>query len=415
MTRLNSLLLVAAGIAASAAAYYWIQHYPSAPTAMVGAEQAAPEAGGRKVLYYRNPMGLADTSAVPKKDPMGMDYIPVYADEAKNDAVFLSSGKIQRSGVRTETVGKRAISRIVRSAGSIEHDEALLTSVTVRSDGYVEDLFVDETGQTIKAGDPLFRFYSPQIQLAQVDLLVAMRARGRSSGRDVEGAVQKLRNLGVPEARIDEVRETKRNPRTLEWPSPASGYVTVKSVIDGQFVEAGDELFQIVNHDHMWVIAEVAEADIGDIGVGTPASVTLRAFPNAPREAYVDLVYPSMRKLATRTIPVRIVLANEDHRIKPGMYADVVFHPDAEKAPVVAVPADAVLDSGTRKVVLVTKERGRFEPREVKTGRTGNGYVEILDGVGEGEKVVTSATFLIDSESNLMAALRGLNHEGAGP
>ena len=156
----------------------------------------------------------------------------------RDGTVTVSLDKIQRSGVRTEKVGTKIIARAGARGRTVEHDESLLTIITVRSDGYIEDLFVDKTGQHVETGQPLFRFYSPQIQLAQVDLLVALRAQGRDGGRDVENAVQKLRNLDVPEARIEEVRRTKENPRTLDWPSPTTGDVTAKSIIKGQFVKA---------------------------------------------------------------------------------------------------------------------------------------------------------------------------------
>ncbi len=419
MKRLNSLALLVVGILVGAAGTYWYVQWPEPLATHAATEHAHDEAGAkteRKILYYRNPMGHPDTSPVPKKDSMGMDYIPVYADEVDDgDTVTVSPGKIQRSGVRTEAVGEKPVWQSIRAAGRVEHDESTLTIVTVRSDGYIEDLFVDKTGQHVEEGQPLFRFYSPQIQLAQADLLVAMRAQGRDGGRDVDGAIQRLRNLGVPEARIDEVRRTKENPRTLDWPAPTTGDVTAKSVIDGQFVKAGDELFRIADHSNVWIIAEVAEADIGGIAVGTPATVTLRAFPNAPHEGKVTFIYPEMIKPETRTVAVRIELPNEDGRIRPGMYADVLLHPGAEDAPVAAVPVSAVLDSGTRKVVLVAKGEGRFEPREVKIGRAGGGYVEVLEGVEKGEEVVTSATFLIDSESNLRAALQGLVHQKPAP
>jgi Cu(I)/Ag(I) efflux system membrane fusion protein len=414
MTRLTSAVMLALGLLAGAGATYWYLSATAdekpAKMSMAGDEGANSE---REILYYRNPMGLPDTSPVPKKDSMGMDYIPVYADEDADDgSVSVSPGKVQRSGVRTAKAEKRVVSRDVRAAGAVEHDESLLTVVTVRSDGYIEDLYVDKTGQEVKKGEPLFRFYSPQIQLAQADLLVALRAQGRGR-RDLDGAIQKMRNLGVPQSRIEEVQESKDNPRTLDWPSPTTGDVTSKSAINGQFVEAGEELFRIADHTRMWVIAEVAEADIGDIAVGTPVTVTLRAFPNDPIEAEVGFIYPEMRKLETRTIPVRIVVSNEDGHIKPGMYADVVFHPGAKTGPVLTVPASAVIDSGTKKTVLIAKGDGKFEPRTVKLGRRGDGYVEILKGVAEGDEVVTSATFLIDSESNLKAALQNLEHEEA--
>jgi len=416
MKRLSSLIVLAAGIAAGAGGY-WYMYRPEPIATIAAAEEAPPAKAEREILYYRHPMGLPDTSKVPKKDSMGMDYIAVYADEADDDGagtVKVSLDKLQRSGVRTEKVGKKAISRTVRAAGIVEHDEALLTIIAVRSDGYIEDLFVNKTGQSVEEGDALFRFYSPQIQLAQVDLLVAIRAQGRrDASRELDGAMQKLRNLNVPETRIEEVRKTKTNPRTLDWPSPTAGDVTSKSVIKGQFVEAGDELFRIADHSRVWVIAEVAEADIADIAEGTPVTVTLRAFPNAPHEGEVTFIYPAMRKLETRTISVRIELPNLDRLLRPGMYADVVFHPGAKDAPVTAVPASAVIDSGTRQVVLVAKGEGRFEPRAVKLGHRGDGYVEVLNGVEPGEEVVTSATFLIDSESNLKAALRAFSQQDA--
>ncbi len=312
----------------------------------------------------------------------------------------------------------------MRGAGTIKHDESNLWVVTVRSDGYVEDLFVNKTGQQVTEDQPLFRFYSSQIQLAQADLLVAMRAKARTGAkRELEGAMQKMRNLNVPEERIEEVRKTKTNPRTLDWPSPATGHVVRKNVIEGQRVAAGDELFRIANHKTVWVITEVAEADIADIEMGTRATVTLRAFPNAPLEGKVTFIYPEMLSPETRTVPVRIELPNADGQMRPGMYADVAFR-TGEDAPVLSVPSDAVVDSGTRKVVFVTKGNGRFEPREVKLGRrgtdasqetdkvsgkdrdAGKDYVEVLDGIAPGEEVVTAATFLIGSESNLRAALK---------
>lgn len=423
MKRLSKWLL-AAGIAVIAAST-WSAYRPgpTPPQVAVVAPAAAQTSDGseRTILYYRNPMGLADTSATPKRDSMGMDYIPVYADELQDGGtVKVSAGKIQRSGVRTETVKPRALTRPVRGIGTIKHDESKLWIVTVRSDGYVEDLFVNKTGQRVVEGQPLFRFYSPQIQLAQADLLVTMRSKRRSGAqRELEGAMQKMRNLNVPEERIDHVRETKTNPRTIDWRSPATGHVVQKNVIEGQRVSAGDELFRIANHTNVWVIAEVAEADIADIEVGTRATVTLRAFPNAPHEGAVTFIYPEMLSPETRTVPVRIELPNPDGQMRPGMYADVVFQTGENDPDILAVPADAVIDSGTRKIVFVAKGEGRFEPRDVKLGRKGEdegedsrrGYVEVLDGVAEGEDVVTSATFLIGSESNLRAALKAFEEE----
>src|SRR3989454_1000187 len=380
-----------------------------------GGRKPGPTAGGpRKILYYRNPMGLPDTSPVPKKDWMGMDYIPVYEGEEQDDGktVKVSLDKVQRSGVRTEAVEARVVMRPVRAVGTVLHDESRLTVVTMRSDGFVEDLFVSRTGQHVHAGQPLFRVYSAEIQRAQIDLVVATGTSQRGSGvaatdgdRNREGAVQRLRNLAVPESRIREVREKGVSPRTLDWPAPATGDVIEKKIINGQRVQAGQELYRIADHSHLWVVADVAEADLSAIRMGTRATVMVRAYAAQAIEGEVTFIYPELRA-ETRTARVRIEIPNPDGRLKVDMYADVVFQAGASEEPAIAVPASAVIDSGTRQVVLVAKGEGRFEPRAVKLGRRGDGYVEVLDGISKGEEVVTAATFLIDAESNLRVALQ---------
>jgi len=376
--------------------------------------QAAP--GNRRILYYRNPMGLPDTSPVPKKDQMGMDYIAVYdGDEPDGgNSIKISLDRVQRSGVRTETVETRVLVQPVRGVGTVAIDESRQTIVALRADGYIEELFVDTTGRNVKAGEALFSVYSPQIQQAQIDLLVALRPQTAQivGPAGVEGAMQRLRNLAVPESRIREVRETNANPRTIDWPAPATGTVTVKKVVNGQRVLAGDELYRIVDLTRVWVIADVAESDLALVKAGTPAQVTFRAFPTRPIEGTVTLVYPEL-KTETRTARVRIEIANPDGAFGTDMYADVVFRNGADAAPVVAVPDSAVIDSGARQIVLVAKGDGRFEPRPVRLGRHGDGFREVLDGVRAGEEIVTTATFLIDAESNLRSALKTFAPEAA--
>jgi Cu(I)/Ag(I) efflux system membrane fusion protein len=357
----------------------------------------------RKILYYRNPMGLPDTSPVPKKDWMGMDYIPVYEDEKQDDGktVKVSLDKVQRSGVRTEIVAQRVLTQPVRAVGTVTHDESRLTVVAMRSEGYIEELFVNKSGQHVRVGEPLFRAYSPDIVRAQIDL--------QQAGGSEVGA-QRLRNLGVAENHIRELqslisRAAKALPRTLDWPAPATGDVIEKRVINGQRVTAGEVLYRIADHSHLWVIADVAEMDLPAIKIGTRANVTVRAYAAQPIEGEVTFIYPELRA-ETRTARVRIEIPNPDGRLKIDMYADVVFQPGASEEPLIAVPTSAVIDSGTRQVVLIAKGEGRFEPRAVKLGRRGDSYVEVLEGISKGEEVVTAATFLIDAESNLRAALQ---------
>jgi Cu(I)/Ag(I) efflux system membrane fusion protein len=373
-------------------------------------------AGERKVRFYRNPMGLPDTSPVPKKDSMGMDYIPVYEgdDQEDDNTVKVNLDRIQRSGVRSEKVQLRTVVRAIRVSGIVRIDERKQTVVTLRAEGYIEELHVNATGETVKEGAPLFRLYSAPLVQAQLEYALAIKAartmRDASQMAMVEGAAQKLRSLGMPEARIREIQASGKVQRTIEWPAPASGTVLEKKVISGQRIMAGEELYRIADLSTVWVIAEVPERDIGSITVGDRATVTFRAFSSQPMEGRVTLVYPEL-KPETRTARVRIELPNPDGRLKPDMYADVVFHADAEGKPVIAVPDSAVIDSGTRQLVLISKGEGRFEPRVIKTGRHGDGYVEVLEGLKEGEEVVTTATFLIDSESNLRAALKGFTQQ----
>ena len=373
--------------------------------------------GPGKILFYRNPMGLPDTSPIPKRDAMGMDYIPVYeGDEPiEGPTIRVSLDRVQRSGVRSEPAAARVLVQPVRGVGAVAIDERKLVIVALRSEGYIEDLFVNTTGQTVRAGEPLFRVYSSQIQQAQTDLLVAIGAMqrgtvGADAERSLNGAMQRLRNLGVPESRIEEVRKTGANPRTIDWPAPANGSVISKRIINGQRVAAGDELYRIADLSTVWVIADVAEADVAMVRPGTRALVTFRAYPASPAEGRVTLIYPEV-KSETRTARVRIELPNPEGLLKADMYADVVFQVGANEAPVVTIPNSAVIDSGSQQIVLVSRGEGRFEPRAVKLGRRGEGYREVLGGIREGEEVVTTATFLIDAESNLRAALKTFSRE----
>jgi Cu(I)/Ag(I) efflux system membrane fusion protein len=386
---------------------------PTPPPAQPKAAQTE-----RKILFYRNPMGLPDTSPIPKKDSMGMDYIAVYEGDEPSDGntVKVSLDRVQRSGVRTEAAQARVLVRPLRAVGTVAIDERRTTIVTMRSDGYVEDLFVNTTGQHVRAGEPLFRVYSPDIQQALSDLLVAKTWSQRGTpdvgmGKSLDGAMQRLRNLGVPEGRIREIRDSGANPRTIDWLAPAGGTVTVKRIINGQKVVAGDELYRIIDLSNLWVIADVAEGYLADIKPGMRVTVTFRAYRSEPVDGVVTFIYPEV-KTETRTVRVRIEVANPDERLKPDMYADVVFQVAADPAPVTTVPTSAIIDTGTRQIVLVAKGEGRFEPRPVKLGGRGDGYVEIVEGLQQGEEVVTTATFLIDAESNLQSALKTFTEPG---
>lgn len=388
-----------------------------APAAVESASAESQGSRERKIKFYRNPMGLPDTSAQPKKDWMGMDYIPVYEgdDNADGSSVKVSLDKIQRAGVKSEPAEMRKLVRPVSAPGTAKIDERTLREITLRADAYVEKLYVAEMGKHVKAGEPLFRIYSPDIVKAEVDYKTAMLAfsgQHRSDAeKDFQGAATRLENLGVPDSVIKSLRDGQdATPMKIDWPSPVSGVIIDKKVIEGQKVSAGAMLYQIADLSSIWVIADVAEQDIGPVKVGAPATVVFRAFPNEKFQGKVTFILHEL-EMQTRTAKVRIEIANPDHRIRHDMYADVTIDAGEGDAQRLVVPVSAVLDTGVRQAVLIDKGEGRFEPRPVKLGVRGDGFVEVTEGLAVGDLVVTSANFLIDAESNLKAALKGFTVE----
>jgi Cu(I)/Ag(I) efflux system membrane fusion protein len=374
-------------------------------------EAKTAKGGEKKVIYYRNPMGLPDTSPVPKKDWMGMDYIPVYEGEEDGSTVRVSLDRVQRSGVRSEEAQMRTIVRPVRAPGVAKPDERTLRTLTLRADGFIEKLYADETGKHVRAGEPLFRVYSPQIVSAEVDYRTAVVNPGQGA-RSESGALQRLKNLDVPDAVIQQLRANPSPAMSIDWPSPVTGGVMKKDVVNGQMVRAGQEMFLLADLSKIWVIADVAEQDLGAIKIGAPATVTFRAFPGQPFEGRVTFILHEL-EMATRTGKVRIEVENADHRIKHEMFADVEINAGAGDGKRLSVPVSAVIDSGNRQVVIVERGEGLFEPRPVKLGVRGDGLVEVREGLKAGEKIVTAANFLIDAESNLRTALKGFTQDGA--
>lgn len=376
----------------------------------------APAQGKGKILYYRNPMGLPDTSPVPKKDSMGMDYIPVYEGDDSGSTVKVPIDKVQKLGVRTEVASLRKLIHTVRAVGTVQIDERRMALVAPKFEGYVETLRVDTTGQAVRQGEPLMEIYSPDLVLAQQEYLAAWKGlqslgseasdEARDSARMLaDGALQRLRNWDISDAQVQKLKRGGTTMRTLTFASPATGVVLDKNVIRGQRFMPGDVLYRIADLANVWVIADVFEQELPYVHLGQDAAVTFNAMPGQTFSGKVTFIYPTL-SAETRTAKLRVEMPNPDRRLKPALYGTVNIAAPAEDHDVLAVPDSALLDSGTRRVVLVEKGEGRYEPREVKTGARADGYVEILDGLAAGESVVVTATFLIDAESNLRAALQ---------
>ena len=375
-------------------------------------EERTAQADPKRVLYYRNPMGLPDTSPVPKKDSMGMDYLPVYEGEGNEDGVIkLSPGRIQRSGVRSEPVRRQSIVQTIHVPGVVQLDERRVSVVTIRADAFVQEVAPITTGDRVTRGTRLARIYSPEISTAGAQFITELNAAAR--GVPEGGARQRLENLGVPPEVIAEIERSRKVPLTINWSAPRDGIVLERSVSDGMKMTAGGSLFRLADISTIWVLADVPERQLAAVGIGAPATVRLRGRPGSSFEGRVGVIYPEIAE-ATRTAKVRIELANRDSILLPNMYADVDIGSD-DAAPQLAVPDSAVIDSGSRRVVILDLGEGRFEPREVKLGRRGDGMVAITEGVSEGDRVVVSANFLIDAESNLKAALSGFAQPEAKP
>ncbi|MDO8813243.1 MAG: efflux RND transporter periplasmic adaptor subunit [Gallionella sp.] len=400
----------------------------------------------RKILYYRNPMGLQDTSPVPKKDTMGMDYVPVYeggeepgstpsagsgqaappfATTGGTGQVSISVEKVQKLGVKTEHAAKRALDKTIRVVGKVEVNERNIHNIAPKFEGWIEKLHVKTTGEPVKKGQALFDVYSPELVSAQREYAIAMQGVAALKDADgdtrksmqklAEASLQRLKNWDISEQQVKELTESATTRRSLTFHAfhtPVNGIVLEKKALEGMRFMPGEMLYQIADLSSVWVMADVFEQDIAMVRTGARARVKINAYPDKEFEGTITYIYPTLRP-ETRTVTVRLEIANPHGLLKPAMFAQVEISVTS-KGKVLTVPASAVIDSGTRQIVLVQLAEGRFEPREISLGSRSDNYVEVLEGVAEGERVVVAANFLIDAESNLKAALGGLGHAHGG-
>jgi Cu(I)/Ag(I) efflux system membrane fusion protein len=373
----------------------------------------------RKIAYYRSPMDPAVRSATPAKDSMGMNFVPVYEDElggagvAGRAVVSLSPDRRRILGLRSEPVRRASLDRTIRTVGRVVADERRLHHIHTKFEAYIEHLHVDYTGKFVKKGEPLASLYSPELMATQQEYLLAWRAQKQLSasalpsvargGVDLlEAARQRLLLWDIRPADIARLEATGEVQRTLDLYSPVSGYVTQKMALHGMRVTPVDTLFDIADLSHLWVLADVYESDLPAVRVGMPAELTLSYLPGRTWRGAVTYIAPTVEE-KTRTIKVRVEVDNADGQLKPEMFADVVLKSGLGNG--LVVPESALLKTGERTLVFVDHGDGRLEPREVQVGPKVVEGVQVLRGLEEGERVVTAANFLLDSESSLKAAL----------
>lgn len=388
------------------------------------AAAAKPTAGARKIVLYRSPMNPAETSPVPKKDSMGMDFVPVYEDEAQGATggpeglapVTIDAQKRQLLGLKTVVVRRGPFETSIRTTGRVAADERRVHHVHTRFEAFVEHVTADFTGKYVHKGEALAYLYSPELYATQQEYLLALKASrslgtsGVSSvaqgGQDLLAAArQRLLLWEIAPADIERIEKKGQPIRALPVYAPISGYVTARTAYHGMKVMPSDTLFDILDLSHVWVIADVYEYELPRLSLGQKATMTLSYWPGRVWNGTVTYVYPAVDE-KTRTVKVRIELDNPRGELKPEMFADVTIH--GRTRDVLLVPDDAVLESGTRNVVFVDLGEGKLLPREVTLGDRGNGAFEVKSGLAAGDVVVRGANFLVDSESRLKAAISAM-------
>jgi membrane fusion protein, copper/silver efflux system len=381
-----------------------------------------PAGGERQILFYRNPMDPTITSPEPMKDSMGMDYVPVYADQAAAAAgqgavVTINPAVVQNMNVVTAPVERRDLTREIRTVGYLDYDQQKMVSVTTKYSGFIEKVYVNYIGEPVKRGQPLFDIYSPELVQTQEELLSALAFARRLAGapdearRRAEALAEAARTrLGFWDIGADQIRrleESGKAARTLTVTAPAGGVVMMRMPgLEGMAVKPGMELFHIADLSTLWLSVEVFEDQLPWLREGSEAEVTLSYFPRETFRGRVRFVEPQVAE-KTRTVGLRLEVPNRAGRLRAGMYATVRFTPVTAHDAVV-VPSQALIRTGERNLVVTALGGGRFAPRDVEVGAEGDRYVEILSGLAPGEQVVTSSQFLIDSESNLREAIQKL-------
>ncbi|MDD3581980.1 MAG: efflux RND transporter periplasmic adaptor subunit [Desulfobacca sp.] len=382
------------------------------------AQQPLETQKGRKIKYWVAPMDPTYISDKPGKSPMGMDLIPVYEDEGAGKGVgtiAVDPNILQSMGVRTARAEIRPLTRIIRAVGKVEYDERRLSQVNTKVDGWVERLYINATGEPVRKGQTLLAIYSPELVSAQQEYLLALnnlKTIGASPVPEVAAGARRLADASrrrlqywdIPPAQIMALEETGRVNKQLTLTSPVQGIVTRRMVTAGQFVRAGMPLLEVADLSTVWVEADVYEYELPWVEVGQKAHMILEEILGKTYQGRVDYLYPYLQG-STRTAKVRLAFSNPKLQLKPEMFAQVQLESTLH-CPVVAVPTEAIMDTGEKQHVFLALGQGRFEPREVKVGLEGSdGWRQILSGLQGGEVVVTSAQFLLDSESRFREAV----------
>ena len=417
-TVIAAFLILGIGLGAG----YWLSSATSS-----GA--AATSSGGREPLFYRNPMNPEVTSKVPAKDNMGMDYVPVFAEDAAGTgevagSVRVNPATVQSFGVRTAAAQLKTMTRDVFTVGRVDYDEKKLRRFHPKVEGWIERQAIDETGSVVTEGTNLLMLYSPVLVVSQEEYLLALRNRealaaspypeiARGAEQIAQSARKRLQLLDLPGTQLQQLEKTLEVAHTVPIQSPFDGIVVKVGAREGEYVTPQTELYVLADLSTVWVYADVYEYEMPWVAEGDVAQLRLTGLPDQAFEGRVDFIYPYLDK-ATRTQKVRLAFANPERLLKPEMYGDVIIR-TGRQLDTVAIPSEAVIRSGRREQVFVLRAPGQYEPRPVMLGVSTDGMVQITDGIVAGEQVVVSGQFLIDSESKLREVSAKMQEPAAPP
>jgi RND family efflux transporter MFP subunit len=372
--------------------------------------------GPGEIKFYKSTMKPGETSPVPAKDSMGMEMVPVYADDAaaaNSSAIAIEPAMVQMMNIQTTEIARGPLRRTIRTVGTIDYNETALADVTTKFKGWIEKLDADATGQLVMRGEPLFDIYSPELYSAEAEYLAVLGTNTDSGALALrETAADKLKFYDITDAQIAQLEKTREPGRTLQIFAPEDGFVIEKNVVQGQMVDAGMKLYRLADLGIVWVFAQVYERDLPYVQLGQEAVVKLSSLPDREFRGRVTYVYPNVDE-KTRTAKVRLEFENPGYFLKPGMFVSAQIVSEL-KPTTLLVPDSAVLRSGEKNTVFVALPGGEFDPRTVVLGlEAEHDQYEVISGLKEGERVVTSGQFMLDSESQLREAIQKMSSSPA--
>ncbi len=408
-----TVLVIIGAVIGSGGYYLLYGGKDSSPAVSTNSNKTSDESNGKKVLYWRAPMNPKEIYKHPGKSNMGMDLVPVYADNSGESGVISINPVMQQDmNVKIATIKEGTLNPEIFTNGILQPDEQKEYVATTKISGWIEKLYINYTGQKVRKGEKLVKIYSPELVAAQEEYLTAVAYDNAMSNSEtnfglIKNAVRKLQLLDVTANEIKRLHDTEQVNKYITLYAPMSGTVIFKGVEEGAKINRGTPLLKIADLNNLWILADIYEYEASKIKLGLSAKVTFDYLPGKSYNGKISFIYPTL-DTKTRTLKVRLDLPNRNGELKPGMFANVDIKTESNGT-FPLVPEQAVLRSGKKNTVIIALGKGKFKPAQIELGEYSNGYYQVLSGLSVNTNIVTSAQFLIDSESNLRASVEMFN------